>query len=249
VSTIMSGHEVDPARAVVVWLAQLPQLRDSLPALEALLDDRERERAAKFRFAEDRARFVAGRGLLRHGLRHYAPQVPVELVYSSLGRPMLPGGHEALQFSISHTRDLVALAFANGAQVGIDLEYMQAAVDQLELAERIMSEDDFRAFALLPHGERKAAFYRVWTRKEAYLKARGEGIATGLRDVSVSFTAEATASLTDGRDAGSTGWRLHALSLPEGYAGCVACDAAKRPVLCFSAWPENGNVRLKSQTS
>jgi 4'-phosphopantetheinyl transferase len=238
----------NPSTSVVVWIAYLSDLRPALPGLEALLDSREQERATRFRFPEDRARFIAGRGLLRHGLRRYAPRVPasIEMTYSSLGRPFVPTAHDAPRFSISHTRDLVALAFADEAQVGVDLEYMKPSVDMQELAERILSEEDFETFQGVPPGDRLAAFYRLWTRKEAYLKARGEGIATGLRDVSVTFTAEATSPVLDRRDSSTEKWRLHALSLPEDYMGYVACDEPDRPVACFSARLENGEVQLEA---
>jgi 4'-phosphopantetheinyl transferase len=237
----------DPATSAVVWLAHLSDLRPALPGLEALLDRREQERAARFRFPEDKARFVAGRGLLRHGLRRYAPRVPasIEMTYSSLGRPLISAAHDAPHFSISHTRDLVALAFAAEAQVGIDLEYMKPSVDMVELAERILSEDDFKSFQALPHSERLGSFYRMWTRKEAYLKARGEGIATGLRDVTVSFLPELTSPLVDRRESASACWRLHALPIAEDYVGYVACDEPDRPVACFSAQVLNGEVQLE----
>jgi 4'-phosphopantetheinyl transferase len=242
-----SDRAADPASAVVVWIAHLPELREELPLLEALLDPRELERAGRFRFADDRVRFVAGRGLLRHGLRRYAPKAPavIEIAYSSLGRPLLPAEYEAPQFSISHTHDLVALAFAEGAQVGVDLEFMQPPVDLLELAERILSEEDFRAFEAFPHVGKQLAFYRAWTRKEAYLKARGEGIGPGLQDVSVSFTAEATTPVTDRRNASTTAWRLHALPVPEEYMGCLACDDGARPMACFGVRLEKGEARLE----
>ncbi len=241
-----TDREADPAGAIVVWIARVPELRESLPALEALLDAGEVERAGRFRFPEDRARFIVGRGLLRHGLRRYAPQVPatLEITYSNLGRPLVPSEYDAPRFSISHTRDLVALAFAHGAQAGIDLEFMKPPVDLLELAERILSEEDFRTFQAFPHVERQLAFYRAWTRKEAYLKARGEGISTGLQEVSVPFSAEATTPLTDRRDTTATTWRLHTLPLPDDYMGCVACDEVARPVACFSVRMETGEVRL-----
>jgi len=233
---MMSDREADPAKAVVVWIARVPDFRDELPALEALLDAHERERAGRFRFPEDRARFVVGRGLLRHGLRRYAPQIPatLEIAYSNLGRPFVPVEYEAPRFSISHTRDLVALAFAADAQIGVDLEFMQPPVDLLDLAERILSEEDFRTFQTFPPVDRQLAFFHAWTRKEAYLKARGEGIGTGLQDVSVSFTKETTSGLTDRRDASSASWRLHTLPVPDDYMGCVACDEGERPVVSFA---------------
>jgi 4'-phosphopantetheinyl transferase len=243
-----SVRENDLDDGVVVWTARLSELRDSLTLLEALLDTKERERALRFRFPEDRARFVAGRGLLRQGLRLYAPDVPpsIELTYTGLGRPVVPNDHDAPSFSISHTRDVVALAFANEAQVGIDLEYMQPTVDLIELAERILSEEDFQAFQAFPRLDMQLAFYRAWTRKEAYLKARGEGIATGLQDVSVSFAPEKTSALVDRRDASASVWRLHLLPVPEDYVGSLACDDANRDVKCYSACLEKDRVRLDS---
>lgn len=239
-----SEDDTDLRRTVTAWIARVSELRDSLPGLEALLDAGERERATRFKFSEDRARFVLGRGLLRQGMRRFAPEVPAtaEIGYSPLGRPTFPAELDAPNFSISHTRDLVALAFARDAQVGIDLEFMQPTVDLLELAERILSDDDFRAFQNFPHRERQQAFYRAWTRKEAYLKARGEGIGTGLQDVSVSFLAEPVSPLTDRRDASGPAWRLHLLDVPGDYVGCLACDDATRTIQCGFVQIRDGEV-------
>ena len=246
-STTLTDREDAPDAALVVWIARVPEFREELPALESLLDPREVERAGRFRFPEDRTRFVVGRGLLRHALRRYAPQIPatLEIAYSNLGRPFIPAEHEAPRFSISHTRDLVTLAFADVAQVGVDVEFIQAPVDLLDLAERILSEDDFRTFQTFPPVERQLAFFRAWTRKEAYLKARGEGIGTGLQDVSVSFAAEAASPVNDRRDESSASWRLHMLPVPDDYMSCVACDEAARPVASFAVRMNKGELRLK----
>jgi 4'-phosphopantetheinyl transferase len=236
-----------PDGAIVVWFAHVSALHDSLAALEALLDAKERERALRFHFPEDRARFIAGRGLLRHALRLYAPRVPasIEISYSSLGRPLVPIEHEAPRFSISHAHDLVALAFVNDAQVGIDLEYTRPPIDLIALAERIFSEEDLRAFEAFPLREKQLAFYRAWTRKEAYLKARGEGIATGLQEVSVSFSPEKTSSVKDRRDVSSpAAWRIDALPVPEDYIGSLACDDPNREVKCFSVRMEMEAMHL-----
>jgi 4'-phosphopantetheinyl transferase len=241
-----SARDGAPDGAIVVWLAHVSEWSESLPVLEALLDPNEHERAARFHFAEDRARFILGRGLLRHGLRRYAPDVPpsIEMIYTGLGQPTIPAEFGAPRFSISHTHDLVALAFANDAQVGLDLEYLQPPVDHLELAERILSEEDFRTFEALPQEEKHVAFYRAWTGKEAYLKARGEGIATGLQDVSVPFTANPTAALVDHRDASAGAWRLHALPVPHDYMGNLACDDASRKVTSFAARTAQAGLHL-----
>ena len=214
--------------AIVVWMARVSAAHDSLIFLESCLDLHDHERAARFRFPEDRARFVLGRGLLRKCLGRYLRQTPetIKLAYTDRGRPILPQD-ETIQFSISHTHDLVAIALTAQARVGIDLEYVQPDLDPLELAGRIFSEKDLRIFQALPRSETLPAFFRAWTRKEAYLKARSEGIAEGLRLVSVPFGPEETASLTDARDeSAARTWRLHALPVSADYMGSLACDDA-----------------------
>jgi 4'-phosphopantetheinyl transferase len=215
----LAGH-------IVVWITLVSQAKDSLPFLEPYLDGGDRERAARFRFPGDRARFVLGRALLRKCLGHFLQQRPetIELAYTNLGRPILPGG-ESIQFSISHTQDLVAIAMTDGSRIGIDLERIQPHVDLPELAERIFSHNDLREFQHQLEREKLAAFFRAWTRKEAYLKARGEGIAEGLQQISVSFGPEETVPIVDYRDDSAAGtWHLMTLPVPEGYAGTLACD-------------------------
>jgi len=232
--------------AVLVWLAQVSASQDSLPFLESCLDLHEHERATRFRFPEDRARFVLGRGLLRKCLDCYLPQTAekIEFVYTDRGRPVLQQD-KTVQFSISHTHDLVAIALTAQARVGIDLEYVQPNLDPLELAGRIFSEEDLRSFQALPRREALAAFFRAWTRKEAYLKARGEGIAEGLRLVSVSLGPEETAFLTDARDeSAAQNWRLHTLPVSTEYAGCLACDDGdKRVEYTFARFKKGEIIR------
>jgi 4'-phosphopantetheinyl transferase len=219
---------------VIIWIAHVSQSQDSLTFLEPCLDDRDRERAARFRFSEDRARFVLGRGLLRKCLGHYLQQTPetIELATTDRGRPFFPQD-ETVQFSISHTHDLVAIALTTGARVGIDLEFMQPPLDLPELAKRIFSEEDLQTFQALPGHEAPAAFFRAWTRKEAYLKARGEGITEGLRQISVSMGPEKTSFVKDTRDESAAAtWRLLALPVPAGYMGSLACDNVDKQLEC-----------------
>lgn len=234
--------------AIVVWVARVSAAHDSLIFLEPCLDLHDHERAARFRFPEDRARFVLGRGLLRKCLGHYLRQTPetIDLAYTDRGRPIFPQD-ETLQFSISHTHDLVAFALTARARVGIDLEYVQAKVDPLELAGRIFSEEDLRVFQTLPGSETLQAFFRAWTRKEAYLKARGEGIAEELRQVSVSFGPEETATLTDARDESAARmWRLHTLPVSADYMGSLACDDAGKRLECHLVHFDKSEVVLDS---
>ena len=234
--------------SILVWMAHVSTPQDSLSSLESSLDDHEHERAARFHFPEDRARFVLGRGLLRKCLGTYLRQPPetIKLGYTARGRPIL-ARDQTIQFSISHTHDLVAIALTAQARVGIDLEYVQADLDPLELAGRIFSPEDLQTFCALPDHERSAVFFRAWTRKEAYLKACGEGISEGLQLVSVSFGAEETASLADARDdSAARNWRLHVLPVSADYMGSVACDDARKRLDFHPVHLDKGEVILDS---
>jgi len=238
------------AANMVVWIAHVSQAQDSLVHLEPCLDDHDRERAARFHFADDRARFILGRGLLRKCLGHYLEQKPetIELAYTDLGRPILPHDKD-VHFNISHTQDLVAIALTSGARIGIDLEYAQPHSDLIELAGRIFSADDLKLFQALPSREKTDAFYRAWTRKEAYLKARGEGIAEGLQLISVSFGSEETVSIIDSRDEAATStWRLRALPLPGGYTGNLACDDMYRHLELAFVELEQGELTIRTSS-
>jgi len=215
---------------VVVWMAEVSMWQGALPLLEPCLDAKDRERAARFHFAEDRARYILGRGLARNILGLYLQRAPerIEIDSTDRGQPYFPGD-ETMRFSITHTHDLVAIALTANVRVGIDIEYMERKLNLKDLAERILSAKDFSEFQALPKPEKQEAFFRVWTRKEAYLKATGEGISEGLKMISVSVRAEETGTIRDARDeAGATKWRVHSLALPENYMGCVTCDAERR---------------------
>ena len=235
---------------MVVWIAQVSQAQDSLSFLEPCLDSRDRDRVARFRFAEDRARFVLGRALVRKIIGHYLElqAETIELAYTERGRPFFPLD-EKIQFSISHTHDLVTVALTDGARIGIDLEYQKDHLDLPSLAERIFSSADLQTFQVLSGDEKVAAFFRAWTRKEAYLKARGEGIAEKLQEISVSFGTEENILIKDGRDEyNRENWRLLALPLPTGYAGTVACDDPSKRLEGFFVHFDRGEIIMESSS-
>ena len=235
----LTGH-------IVVWLARISQAQDSLIDLDPCLDAHDRERAARFRFPEDRARFVLGRSLLRKCLGQYLQQTPetIELSYTDRDRPVL-AHDETLQFSLSHTHDLVAVALTADARIGIDLEYVKGTPDLPELAERILSAKELQTFLALSGNDARSAFFRVWTRKEAYLKARGEGIAEALQQISVSLGPEEISSLTDDRDeSAAQAWRLFSLPVPTGYLGHVACDKPQKLLQFCPVRVDKGKVVL-----
>jgi 4'-phosphopantetheinyl transferase len=243
------GEHMDSA--IVVWMTQVSKANDSLPFVESCLDPHDRQRAMRFRYPEDRARFVLGRALLRKCLGHQLQLSPdaIELTYTERGRPVFTQD-DSVQFSISHTHDWVAVAVTLHAKVGIDLEYVQSKLDLLDLAPRIFSESDLRAFQAFPDEEMTAAFFCAWTRKEAYLKARGEGIAEALQQVSVSFGSTETRSIRDVRDkSGAPAWRHHALPVPDDYVGSVACDDSAKLLECHLVRFSKSDVILTSPST
>jgi 4'-phosphopantetheinyl transferase len=220
-----------PQQLKVQVVARLVRVTGVLPGqIEVALNPTDRERAARFRFAEDRTRFLMGRALVGKMLGHYleCEDAIARLTYTEQGRPMLPDDPE-VHFSISHARDLVAVALAVGTQVGIDVECRDRELEFDGLAERIFSADDLAIFRALPAHESPAAFFRAWTGKEAILKARGVGLFGGLKEVSIPWRGvETTATILGGDEGAGSAWQLRSLPLPGDYAGQVAWnDGAK----------------------
>ena len=224
----MDGIVTD--RHIVVRLARIPREVDRL---DVALNTEDAERAARFRFPEDRARMIAGRWLLGQCLSRFfgVAAGPIDLIYTSRGRPELARIPE-IAFSISHTGDLVAVALAHGARVGIDLERTDRKIDSAGLVTHVLSAQECVKFQALSEAEKIPAFFQVWTAKEAWLKARGVGISEGLRELSVPFEFDLEVRALAGikSETGPQAWQLQGLPVPEGYAGNVIWDDAMRCV-------------------
>ena len=148
----------------------------SADALESFLSHGELERANRFRFPHLRRRYVVGRGTLRMLLGQYLSKPPADIALESapLGKPRLVGEpSDGLRFNIAHSEDLALMAFARGREVGVDMEHERQGVDYREVAQRYFAADEIAALMDTPFVDQRPAFYRCWTRKEAYVKASG----------------------------------------------------------------------------
>jgi 4'-phosphopantetheinyl transferase len=205
-----------------LWRASLDCEAMVLRGLEAILAPEEKSRAAKFVFAGDRDHFIAARGILRELLGAYLHQVPakVDIAYGAQGKPTLGGSSSdgALHFNLSHSHGMAVYAFSLGREVGIDLEAIRADFASHDIAKRFFSPEEVAELQSLPPELRPEGFFLCWTRKEAYIKARGEGLQIPLDSFRVSLTPSAPESLTS---ADSAGWSLRAFEPNEGYAGAV----------------------------
>jgi 4'-phosphopantetheinyl transferase len=195
---------------------------------ERALSEDERERAARFYFERDRRRFVAARSVLRHGLAQYLGAAPTELVfaYGPHGKPSLPGAE--VSFNVSHSGPVGLFAFAPGFELGVDVELLDHARSGDEcIAERFFSTVEVNALRACAPTARARAFLRCWTRKEAFIKGRGDGLSLPLQDFDVEFAAGEPPALL--RTAWSANepveWTIRDLS--DLVAGAVAALAAR----------------------
>ncbi len=188
----------------------------------------ERRRAARFVFDRDRDRYIAGRSRLRAILGRCLDQPPERVVFSygAHGRPDVAG----LAFNLSHTEDLAALAVlrAPSIEIGLDIEAVRPV--GMAVAEAHFARSEMAVLHALPEAERIAAFHRCWTRKEAYLKARGTGLMTDLRSFGVTLAPGDSPHLTFCRSGEAAQWTLHDLDVAPGVAGAFAVRSGGRPV-------------------
>jgi 4'-phosphopantetheinyl transferase len=161
--------------------------------LSALLSDDERARANRFMFDRDKAEFTAVRGALRQLLGAYTgrPPAQIEFAYSAEGKPSLKANDQSPSFffNVSHSHGQALLAFATDRDVGADVEQHDAHTDVRELSGATMSADEQQALAALAADAQRSMFYRLWSCKEAYIKAVGDGLSIPLRDFTVEITA------------------------------------------------------------
>jgi 4'-phosphopantetheinyl transferase len=212
---------------VRIWLADLD--RPPLPAehLERHLSSDERARAARFRFDVHRRRFATGRGLLRELLGRLLGAAPASLsfAYGAKGKPSLPGS--GLGFNLSHSQNAALLGVCRGRELGVDIEHMRRLDDAAGLVERFFAPREREIYAGLPGPERLAGFYTGWTRKEAYVKARGDGLSLPTTAFEVEMAPGSRARLLrfeeEPDEVGR--WTLAGLEPADGFLGAVAVEA------------------------
>jgi 4'-phosphopantetheinyl transferase len=218
--------------SVHLWHAS-PAERDALlPYFSSLLSADEEARRQRFHFESDQRNFSFARGMLRTLLAAYSETSPRELrfEYSELGKPSLAGDHAEteLQFNLSHTPGAVLLAVCRQRAVGVDVERVREDFRPQEVAARFFSTTEQRTLMSLPEAQQREAFFRCWTRKEAFLKARGSGLSFPLAQFDVSIAAgEAEVSLTTRPDAAEAErWQIMPAPAPEGCEAAVAVASA-----------------------
>jgi 4'-phosphopantetheinyl transferase len=197
---------------VHVWSAWLRGSPADYSAGLEMLSEEERARAAKFHYEGDRKNFVARRSLLRAILGHYLKIEPsqITLAREERGKPRLagPDGASRLHFNFSHSRNLALCAVDRFAPVGVDVEQLRPMPEMAEIGATFCSGQENALLNAAPPERKLEVFFNLWTRKEAYLKATGEGIAGSLAQLDCSEAPP--------------GWALYSLSPAPGFAGALA---------------------------
>ncbi len=222
---------------IQVWRAHLGLARQRLERLANTLSPDERTRAARFHFARDRDHYIAGRGLLRSILGKYLATEPGQLrfSYNAYGKPELesPANSRALRFNLAHSRGLALYAFTRRRQIGIDVEMIRPETE--EIAARFFSPAEIAVLRALPRELKPAAFFNCWTRKEAFIKARGMGLSLPLDQFVVAFApGESPALVSAANDPqAAEHWAIAALEPGDGYAAALAVEGRDWELKCW----------------
>ena len=212
-----------PTDEVHVWRARLDLSDDGLQVCAATLTAAERERAARYRFEAPRRHFTVARGTLRRLLARYVDVSPgtLEFDYGDYGKPVLASPRGGVRFNVSHSGDVVLLAFGRGRDVGVDVERSERQVAWDTVARRFFSRQELDDLEALPGEARREAFFRCWTRKEAFIKATGHGVAFGLSNFAVSLRPDQGPAVVWVREGEAAAWRLTDADPGAGYAGAL----------------------------
>jgi 4'-phosphopantetheinyl transferase len=212
---------------VHVWRAALNRNPLSVQNLQQTLAPEEQRRAERFHFQEDREHFIVGRGLLRIILGRYLDMEPKHLrfCYSPYGKPALAegSGGNALQFNLSHSHGMALYAVTRRRDLGIDLEQIRTDWASEQIAARFFAPGEVAQLRALPANMWHEAFFHCWTRKEAYIKARGEGLSLPLDKFEVSLAPGESAALlsTKSDPEEASRWSMKELRVGPGYAAAL----------------------------
>ncbi len=228
-------------RTVHVWAVPLDDARVDLDGGRELLSPNERERAARFHFEQHRRRYLIAHIALHKILSRYLQIDPARLYFDlgSNGKPKLPpalasGG---VEFNLSHSNEMALLAVNSVGEVGVDIEFTKPDFKFQEIAERFFAAREVVALRTLPSELQRQAFFKCWTGKEAFLKAKGTGLSGELDEVEITLGA------TDQVRIGASvpGWSLMELSSIDTYQAALVVAGSTLPIRCYQ-WEAKSQI-------
>ena len=230
---------------VHIWRTSLDFSTAKVNQLATFLSIDELARANRFHFPEHKKRFIAARGILRQLLGNYMQTSPNKLKfeYGDQGKPRLATsmGNSSLQFNISHSQNYALYGFTYHDPIGVDLEYLREMKDAVKVAKRFFSPREYRMIANLPSEQQQRVFFKLWTAKEAYLKAIGTGLAE-LASIEVSLDRTETPRLLaiEGKIVEAANWTMHFCIPASSYVAVVVVSAQiTKQQISFWNWHSN----------
>lgn len=228
---VLDAHEIH------VWRVTLDQPDWLVEHLRPWLATDELARAGRFHFDRDRVHFIVGRGALRSILSGYLGVEPSQLQfeYGLHGKPALAALCGKLCFNVSHSKGLGLCTVSRQSELGVDLEYIRPVADAERIAERFFSAQENAVLQSLPVSQRQAAFFNCWTRKEAFIKAIGEGLSRPLDQFDVSVAPGEPARFLSIGGSSEEAWRWSLFSLAPGpnYVGALAVERRDWQLACW----------------
>ena len=220
-------------RAYELSFARLDVGTEAMGAAMGILSEDERLRACRFAFDRDRRRYVMARAGLRERLAVRLGRAPeaVELGCGTNGKPMLERrcGDPDLRFNVSHSEDVAMYAFAQGREIGVDIESVRHVADADEVATRFFSSRETEAYRRLDPRDRQLGFFNCWTRKEAFVKALGDGLSFPLDRFDVSLAPGEPARLLrlEGTHTDVDDWHIEGFTPVRGFVAAVVVEVAR----------------------
>ena len=208
------------------------------PLYEILSED-EKERAARLRFSEYRSRFITARGYLRRILGRYLETRPEEIVfaYNEHGKPGIPAerNRQKINFNLSHSGDIALCAVTTDREVGVDIEYVRHVTRSEKILERFFSPAETEYYLTCPAIMKDRSFMSLWTIKEAYSKAVGNGFTARLRelDLSPALTGVSPSRVSVSLRDGAEKWSIYTLTPSDEYAAALALRGEARDLIYF----------------
>jgi 4'-phosphopantetheinyl transferase len=225
-----------------IWRINLATCSRTSEEWRTLLAPDEVAHADRYYFEQHRCRFTVARAAMRQILSCYAAVAPREIVfrYGTRGKPELSGKLRGITFNMSHSNEAALFAVTRRSALGVDIELVNREIRFAEIARGFFSATEVRCLEMLPPGERADAFFSCWTRKEAYIKAVGEGLSIPLRNFDVAFGPSIPAALlaVRGRSGERERWRMYDIEAPEGYKAALVAEGKAHQIHYWHWNPE-----------